>query len=256
MKKFTYTLTNQKKDWGKKYDKAYSGDNYDTRVWEIEKEILREILSNRKKTQYMDFASGTGRVSSFLNGEGFKKITCIDSSDEMLKQAKNKMPSAKFITLDITDDSANKKLKNKSYETVTAFRFFLNAEPELRKIAMRKISNSMKKDALFVFNIHGNKNSLRFFPVIGINILKFFLQAKRRKNKEDVPYRNQMSIKQVKKLLSGTDLEIETIYSYSFIPKIISKFMPRNYWMKIERKLITKRVLFGTHLLFVCKKIK
>jgi SAM-dependent methyltransferase len=256
MKKFTYTLTNQKKDWGKKYDKAYSGDNYDTRVWEVEQHILLEILGNRNRTNYMDFASGTGRVSSFLSECGFKNITCIDSSNEMLKQAKKKMPSAKFITLDITDKSSDKKLKRNFYETVTAFRFFLNAEQELRKISITKIADSMKKDAIFVFNIHGNKNSLRFFPVIIINILKFFLQAKRRKNEEDVPYRNQMSVRRVKKMLSETNLNIETVYSYSFIPKIISKIIPRSYWINIEKKLITKRILVGTHLLFVCKKKK
>ena len=255
-KEFRYTLSNLKKDWGKKYDIEYSRDHYDNRVWFLEKEILRKILRKGSSQKIMDFACGTGRIAEYLGEIGFRGIVCLDASNEMLKEARKKIKKSKFFCVDITSSQINKKLKKESFGIITAFRFFLNADLELREEAIHKLDWMLKKKGILIFNIHGNTNSLRFLQVIIINFLKYFLQKEKRKDKSYVCYRNQLSIRDIKKLLAPTNIRIKEIYSYSFLPEIFWRILSLRTWLKIERKLITRKYFFGTHLLFVCEKVK
>jgi len=257
-KEFTYTLSNLQKNWGKKYDEGYNIDSYDTRVWHLEKQILKETLSrfnkNKKTVRILDFASGTGRVAEYLEELGFRNILCMDASNEMLKEARKKTKYSKFAVVDITDKKIEKKFKKESFDIIIAFRFFLNADKELRSEAIKRLDWFLKKSGTLIFNIHGNRNSLRFFGVVSINTLKFILQREKRKNKNYVPYRNQLSIKDIHRLLSQTSLKIGQIYSYSFFPEILSKASSKDSWIRMEQRLISKNKFFGTHLLFICKK--
>jgi len=250
-----YTKSNLQKDWGKKYDESYSKDYYDSRIWEIEKEILKEILKNKTSKKLMDFACGTGRITKYLEEMGFNDITCVDASNEMLKEAKKKLKKAKFYTIDITSNELNKKFKENSFDITTSFRFFLNAENHLRKHAFVKLNKVLKKGGIFIFNIHGNKKSLRFFKVLIINFLKFLLQGK--KIREGISfYRNQLSLSDIENLIKATDLKIKEVYSYSFLPKFSVKILNKKKWVSLEKEIITKKFPYGRHLMIVCEKTK
>lgn len=157
--KKSYTKSHFSK--GKDYHKKF--DNFPGRkiIWELEKKIINELIKKYKIkniNSYLDFACGTGRVAKFLEKKNYKQYL-LDSSPKMLNYAKTILKKSNFVNKDFTKI---KNLQNK-FDLITAFRFFPNAEPHLRKKAMKFISKSMKKDAILIFNNHRNFWSLPYF---------------------------------------------------------------------------------------------
>ena len=126
-------------------------------IWNLEKKIINRFLPKKIKLVHLDFASGSGRVSKFLERK-VKKQYLLDSSKKMLEHAQKILNNSMIINRDFT------KIKTiKKFDLVTAFRFFPNAEPDLRKKAIKFIFNSLKKDGIFIFNNHRNFWSLPYF---------------------------------------------------------------------------------------------
>src|SRR3989344_2070945 len=112
--KYSYTNSHKSKDHGKNYDKRiYTGNTYDNRVWILEKKILKKILPSDKKLAILDFACGTGRISSYLEELGYQNISGIDVSDSMLQEAKKKLKVTQLIKADVNDLLGVKKIKKK-----------------------------------------------------------------------------------------------------------------------------------------------
>ena len=62
--KMNYTKQHQQVGYGKNYDKGiYSGDTWASRIWELEKWILLDILGDNQERRILDFACGTGRIT-------------------------------------------------------------------------------------------------------------------------------------------------------------------------------------------------
>ncbi|MCK4996965.1 class I SAM-dependent methyltransferase [Candidatus Pacearchaeota archaeon] len=237
--KYNYTEYHKTKNIGKDYDeKLYSVDGWSSRIWEIEKFLLKRILSKIKPSSIMDFAAGTGRVSKYLEEIKFKNITAVDSSQEMLSMAQNKLKSTKILCCDITKEKNRNRIKEK-FDVILAFRFFLNADKPLRENVIRQLNKLLKNDGRLIFNIHQNKHSIMY--------IKNLIRRKK----------NTLSVKDIRNLLKIGDFEIEEIYSYGFIPhwrkRQLLKF---DDWIKVEKKLISKKILLGTHLMAVAKKRK
>lgn len=214
-----YRDSHQSKNYGKRYKLHYSGDNYNTRVWELEKDILEKTIElyfgDRKINNYLDFACGTGRVCSFLEDKVVNSVG-VDVSDSMLEIAKDHCQKTKLLQIDITqDDSINEK-----FDLITAFRFFLNAEDELRKEALKKMRALLKKDGYLIFNIHGNKNSFRH--------LQLFLSGRG----------NEISPNEIRNLLKECGFTIKKIVGVSFLYEKLS-FLPKKWWFSLE-KIIQK----------------
>lgn len=241
-KKYLYTKEHQKKGYGKSYDSGiYSKDTWSNRVWQIEKVILSRVLNHRKHLSTLDFACGTGRITEFLERKGFDNIVGIDSSEEMLKEAKKKLKKTKLYCIDVTSDKKNWERFKDKFDTILVFRFFLNASKELRKKVLLFLLGSLKKNGYLVFNIHHNKKSIMF-----LNDLfdKFYGRKS-----------NHLSVPKIRTLLTKCGFKVFKIYSYGFIPhKRRIKLLPANLWYKIEKRLISEKNLFGTHLLIICKK--
>src|SRR5690606_30975306 len=85
------------------------------------------------------------------------RSTGIDISDSMLAVAQERLAGCIFIKADITRDSA---LPERSFDLITAFRFFANSQDELRSCAMAALSRLLSDDGIFVFNNHKNRWSL------------------------------------------------------------------------------------------------
>lgn len=252
--KYKYTSSHKKPGHGKNYDaELYTKDSYFYRVWQIEKYILKRELLSQKNINLLDFACGTGRVTQYLEELHFKNITGIDVSSAMLKEAKHKLIITKIINMDIT---SNIKAKNKlkSFDTITAFRFFLNADEGLRKKVLLSLKSLLKYHGKLIFNIHGNKFSYRFFTLFISSTLDLLQNIIRGRNSKKIHYRKLLSIFDIKKLLSESGFRIVSIYSYSFIPASLTSIIPKKLWMMIEKTLINREMLFGSHLMIVANK--
>jgi ubiquinone/menaquinone biosynthesis C-methylase UbiE len=232
-KKYNYTEEHKIKGLGEKYDKGmYSKDTWSNRIWQIEKEVLKKILRGKEKKKILDFATGTGRILYFLEKKGFVDLAGIDSSKSMLKPARKKLKKTKLFCVNLADDKQNKRLKKQKYDIIIAFRFFLNANIDLRQKILLELDKLLKKEGLLIFNIHANKR----------NFISLFAKK-------------TYSLREIKKWILSTDLKIKEVYSYGFIPHRKNlKILPFKLWFSIEKKLVSRKNLFGSHLLIVCKK--
>jgi predicted TPR repeat methyltransferase len=107
-----------------------------------------------RRRRYLDFACGTGRVLSFV-GPMFDSAVGVDVSESMLAVARETCP---FDTIN-TDLTVNSIFEPASFDLITAFRFFPNAEPALRQDAMQALSRLLAPGGLMIFNNHQNAAS-------------------------------------------------------------------------------------------------
>ncbi len=143
---------------GKDYDKALSAGDFNTYMAEREDEILKHILPQlypNSIPRHLDFASGTGRIVSLVEKMSTTSIG-LDVSESMMEQAKQKCKSTQFITGDITEDN----LDIEPVDLVTAFRFFGNAQDELRHNVLSELRKLIVSGGYLIINNHRNPYSL------------------------------------------------------------------------------------------------
>ena len=143
---------------GADYDRDLSGDGFNGYMAVREKEILAQILSRwaaNGVARYLDFACGTGRITQTLAPVAEESFG-VDVSENMLDQARKKCPKTTFFLQDITRDP----LPEKGFDMVSAFRFFANAQNDLRVDALKAIRDHMKDGGLFILNNHINTSTM------------------------------------------------------------------------------------------------
>ena len=186
------------------YTKTYREGYYFYQWEQLEKPFLKKIflyLKEQGKNNYCDFACGTGRILKIAE-DFFNHTTGIDISSEMLKVAKKDCPKSTLICEDITVKPINKK-----FDIITSFRFFLHAENNLRKEALKKLNQCLEKDGYLIVNIHVNNKS-----ILGILYkLKSFFTSN-----TGVSY----SYEKFKTLLEQEDFRIEKVFWYSYLPRL------------------------------------
>src|SRR5207249_2994067 len=110
------------------YEQFYRQGTSDEAIWGIERDFLAGLIRRQKSRwgncSYLDFACGTGRVISFVEALVSSSLG-IDTSEEMLRVAAKKVQRSELLCIDITE---RVDLEG-TYDLITAFRFFLNAEP-------------------------------------------------------------------------------------------------------------------------------
>ena len=195
---------------GAEYETYYQTQAWQRFLWSREQEIILKILEKYfagRDIHLLDFACGTGRITGFLENR-VRTSTGVDVSGSMLAIARKKLERTEIIEADIT---AGDVLKARKFNLITAFRFFLNAEPQLRSEAMKALVELLSEDGCLVFNNHQN---------FGSPWVKLLYARHRQKNPEGIY--NVMSIKQMKELVGGVGLEIVEIYPVGFFhpPKI------------------------------------
>lgn len=222
----------------------YADDTYDSYMWEIEKEFLLQEISSLKnnKIKYLDFACGTGRIISIVEPLTLES-TGVDVSTNMLSLAKDKVKRTQLINGDITKEDI---ISDKRYELITAFRFFLNAQDDLRKKVMYLMSEKLTQDGTFIFNIHGNILSYHLLTVIlgklGIKRLKL----------------HHMSYFGTLKLIKQSNLKLERVYGVGFVPSSFYKRLKvlRRFFIFIDNVFPRLGFIkyFARDLMFVCTK--
>lgn len=189
---------------GAEYEQYYQNKPWQSYLWSREQEIILKILEKYfkdKDVHLLDFACGTGRIAELLENR-VKTSTGVDISGSMLEIAGKKLKRTEIIETDIT---AENTLMTRKFNLITAFRFFVNAEPELRSAAIKALAELLDEDGYMVFNNHQNSGS----PWIKLR------NAHYRKNNPDGVL-NVMSIEQMKNLAEAAGLEIIEIYPAGF----------------------------------------
>ena len=208
--KISYKESHKYEAKGDEYEAYYQNKAWQKFLWSREQVIILKILEKYfagRDVHLLDFACGTGRITQFLENR-VKTSTGVDVSSSMLTVAKEKLKRTELIKADITAENV---LKPRKFNLITAFRFFLNAEPELRSAAIKAIVELLDEDGYIVFNNHQNSGS----PWIRLRYTHY-----QKKNPQGIF--NVMSIEQMKNVSKEAGLEIIEIYPAGFFnpPKI------------------------------------
>lgn len=143
---------------GADYDAALGSAPFDAYMARIEDELLSTIVPRLFPAgidRYLDFACGTGRVTQAL--APLADVTVgVDVSESMLAKAREKCPGAEFVLHDVTVDP----LELEPFDLVTSFRFLGNAQPELRRDALRAIHGLIRPRGHLIVNNHRNAASI------------------------------------------------------------------------------------------------
>ncbi len=146
-----YRRSHAATDAGIVYGRTYETGYYAALWAKIEKPLversLRALGGRHKKC--LDFACGTGRITN-VAAEYFAEVVGVDVSAPMLACA-SVPDNVRLRQIDITRESLGE-----TFDVVTAFRFFLNAEPRLREEALQAIREHLNKDGRLVCNIQMN----------------------------------------------------------------------------------------------------
>jgi SAM-dependent methyltransferase len=195
---------------GAEYEQHYKTQAWERFLWSREQEIILGVLDKYfagRDIHLLDFACGTGRITGFLENR-VKTSTGIDVSGSMLAIAREKLERTEIIEADIT---AGNVLKPRKFNLITAFRFFLNAEPNLRYAAIGALTELLTDDGYFVFNNHHN---------FGSPWIKLLEWCHQKRNPDGIF--NVMSINEMKNLAEAAGLEVVEFYPIGFfhLPKI------------------------------------
>lgn len=172
-------------------------------MWRLERHVLRKLIGKlpaESRGSYLDFACGTGRIHAEI-APLFRQATGVDVSSTMLAVAQKRAPYVTHLLGDITVDDS---LVAGPYDVITAFRFFLNAEPALRDSAMAALRARMHSSSVLFFNVHRNSGS----------ITHRLLLARGRKEHE----LRYMSASEVQALLSRHSLTIKSRHGFGLFP--------------------------------------
>ena len=149
----TYTTSHQQK--GATYHDSFSQLGGRALLWELEQDVIRDYLDQVRPRDVVDWACGTGRITRVLADQlGAHRVTGVDVSDSMLREARSHAAGAHFIRLG--GEPVGDHLAPSSIDLVTAFRFFPNAETELRDRAAGDIDRLLRPGGHVIVNNHRN----------------------------------------------------------------------------------------------------
>lgn len=148
------------KQRGASYDKYLEEDAISNYMTGIEDTLLKMVVPSLfpdTAPVYLDFACGTGRITNIVASMTARSYG-VDISESMLEKAKLKCPNTQFFHMDITKDSLNIE----SIDLITSFRFFGNAQDELRMDVLSELNKLLKKDGYLLINNHRNPWGLKY----------------------------------------------------------------------------------------------
>lgn len=233
-----YRLSHLHPKKGKEYHDNFLNEPYLKMVWQLEKTIIDNVLSTffiNTEVHHLDFACGTGRILSYLEEKTTSSVG-IDISPSMIEMARENCKSAEIINADLTLLDV---LGERKFNLITAFRFFPNAQSELRKEVMHLLKRHLQDEGYFVFNNHKNTGSSR-------NRLARLCGHRNYKG---------MSILEIESLLSETGLKIEKVYHLCIFPASDKHLILPVPMLRLIEVFLMHIPIFrklGENLIFVC----
>lgn len=139
------------------YDETISSSPFDAHMDRWEERHLAQLLPRLFPApipRYLDFACGTGRITQRVAPHAVESYG-VDVSETMLSAARRKCAGTRFVCADLTREAADLGL----FDLVTAFRFFGNAQDELRASALAAINRHLRRGGYLIINNHRNPRS-------------------------------------------------------------------------------------------------
>jgi SAM-dependent methyltransferase len=205
----TYSDSHTRAGKGRQYDEYYGSDPWARYLWSREQEVLARALDEflaGRSVRALDFACGTGRICSFLETR-VASLTGVDVSEAMLGQAREKLTRTALVTANLVESSP---FEPASFDLITAFRFFVNAEPGLRQAVMRALAPLLRPDGVLIFNDHQNLDS------------PYWRAARAYADWRGFERFNSLSIAECRALVGDVGLEIARVYPVGLlrVPKL------------------------------------
>jgi len=144
---------------GRDYDEGIAADPLDSYLDRREQVALLQILRQLRvgpATRILDFACGTGRLTQVLDGVA-GECYAVDISESMVAVARSKCARTTFFV----GDASQTRLPIPLVDVVTAFRFFGNAQLELRRAALKIIAAHLREGGYLIANNHRNPWAIR-----------------------------------------------------------------------------------------------
>jgi predicted TPR repeat methyltransferase len=228
---------------GQDYDESFSPEvnPYRAMVWRLERQaldrILRDHLGSADISQ-LDFACGTGRILAHFKGR-VGSATGVDVSAAMMEVARTVAPDAELLEGDLTRQDV---LGDRQFNLITAFRFFPNAEPELRRAIFPILARHLSQNGILIFNNHKNRNSLRR------RISRFFGRE---------VTRGTMTHAEAEELIGRAGLRIVQLIPLATLPVSEKhRLLPVPMVEPVERMLsrVTPLTGLAQHVIYVCAR--
>lgn len=184
---------------GEQYDRFYSTDPWHRWLWAREQQVLSQLLREQfggRAVDALDFACGTGRITGALEDQ-VRSIVGVDVSESMLAEARKKLRKAELHCGNLLEGPV---FPPRTFDLITAFRFFVNAEQPLRLAALKALEPYLAPDGILVFNNHQNLDSAY------IQLTKAYAKWKGFK------FANTLSMAECEALVATIGLEITHVY--------------------------------------------
>lgn len=228
--------------YGKYYDNLLSG-KYDSTVWvELVRPRLISLLEQERQSgqeRYLDFACGSGRITEVAT-KIFDDVTGIDISADMIEAARPKTKNARFVIADITREP---HVLEGTFDCITAFRFFLNAEESLRQEVLAKLAALTHPGSALIGNTHMNPWSIGG----ACSLLARKLLARNV---------NILSRAELERKLAAHGFRVEHWFGFRVMPTISGKpVLPLRMQTSIDRYLSTSAFsFFGSEQIFIARR--
>ena len=223
-------------------DIIFGPDSFDSYLWTIQRQFLKKVLdqaaaSKADRLRILDFACGTGRILEVLEEYSAAPVG-VDVSAEMLRRAVTRTGCSELRCGELA-----RMVPEDDWDVITAFRFFLNAEPEVRAETMSALARRLKPDTgRLIFNVHGNRNSLRHLTL-----------AWHRARGLPGPV-NDLSRSQIVLMTKNAGLEILSWTATGFFPQAFHRTFPSAAFKYLDQCATTFLPRFGIDLMFVCAR--
>lgn len=209
---------------GEDYDQIFRLRLRESRIWELEKTVLTSLVQDHfpsEEPRHLDFACGTGRVLTHLRPYVSQSVG-IDVSPGMTAVASRKSPTSEVLVADLTHDAV---LQGREFDLITSFRFFPNAELELRKQAIQALRPLLSPRGVVIFNNHLNSSS----------------SVRRLQRIANRPTGHTMSHAEVDQVCDWGDLRVIEEYGLGVLPDFGERRLWSRALVKMDRKIHTRR---------------
>ena len=232
---------------GADYHETFLSMPHRAMVWSLERRLLRRIVRKQfpiYPPSHLDFACGTGRLLELLSPLTASS-TGVDISASMLDVAHDTLTGVELVEADITRDDC---LGSRRFDLITAFRFFPNAEPLLRRDALTVLVRHLEPKGILIFNNYLNRGSLvqRIAVTLGRTVSLQRQEAKW-----------GMSRREAQELVAAAGLKVEQEHPLAVLPFTDRHMLyPAGLLEKIESIMGSVKPLtpLAQNLIYVCRR--
>jgi predicted RNA binding protein YcfA (HicA-like mRNA interferase family) len=162
----------------------------------------------------------------------------------MIELARTKCVASRLFVGDIL---AQPELIQKKYDVITAFRFLLNVEPEIRPRALRRLREIIQADGWLILNVHGNSRSLRHPAILW--------RRWRERARPSGAMLNEMSPAKIRQLLLESGFQVVRQFGFGMLPPTLYRTPLRGLAAAADKTLTGKNWCrnCSIDLMFVCR---